>query len=172
MYTYNICCCIRRRYKPASNEPSPAIKEIFKEYAGKDGVMSFDQLERFMLEVQKEADPFRAAQSVFDSIHEFRLVKKKKSLSLDAFFHNFLFGNENSPLSLGVNQDMKAPLSHYFIYTGHNSYLTGNQLTSDCSVEPIRKALERGVRGIELDVWPNDTHDDINVLHGRLHKYI
>ncbi|KAH9613765.1 hypothetical protein KSS87_004924 [Heliosperma pusillum] len=66
-----------------------------------------------------------------------------------------------------VHHDMNAPLQHYFIYTGHNSYLTGNQLSSDCSDVPIIKALERGVRVIELDIWPNSAKDDINVLHGR-----
>uniref|UniRef100_A0A2N9GLK6 Phosphoinositide phospholipase C n=1 Tax=Fagus sylvatica TaxID=28930 RepID=A0A2N9GLK6_FAGSY len=50
---------------------------------------------------------------------------------------------------------------------GHNSYLTGNQLSSDCSDAPIIKALERGVRVIELDLWPNSTKDDVHVLHGR-----
>lgn len=62
---------------------------------------------------------------------------------------------------------MTAPLQHYFIYTGHNSYLTGNQLSSDSSEVPIIKALQKGVRGIELDLWPGSAKDGIDVLHGR-----
>ncbi|KAM0067207.1 putative phosphoinositide phospholipase C [Helianthus debilis subsp. tardiflorus] len=61
---------------------------------------------------------------------------------------------------------MTAPLQHYFIYTGHNSYLTGNQFNSDCSEVPIIKAVLKGVRVIELDLWPNSAKDGIHVLHG------
>lgn len=70
---------------------------------------------------------------------------------------------------LQVQNDMTAPMQHYFIFTGHSSYLTGIQLSSDCSDVPIIvKALHRGVKVIELDIWPNSSEDDVNVLHGRL----
>jgi len=61
---------------------------------------------------------------------------------------------------------MNAPLAHYFLYTGHNSYLTGNQLSSESSTVPIIKALKKGVRVIELDLWPNSREDDVEVRHG------
>lgn len=55
------------------------------------------------------------------------------------------------------------------MYTGHNSYLTGNQLTSESSDEPIIEALKQGVRVIELDLWPSKSsnNDGIKVVHGR-----
>ncbi|KAE8722818.1 Phosphoinositide phospholipase C 7 [Hibiscus syriacus] len=90
----------------------------------------------------------------------------KKDLHLEASF-GYLFGDDNSPqASLGVHHDMSAPLSKYFIFTCHNSHLTGNQLSSDCSGVPIINALKRGVRVIELDIWPNSEKDDVDVLHG------
>lgn len=65
-----------------------------------------------------------------------------------------------------VKQDMNAPLAHYFLYTGHNSYLTGNQISSDSSTQPIISALKNSVRVIELDLWPNSRSDDAEVRHG------
>lgn len=67
---------------------------------------------------------------------------------------------------LQVHHDMNFPLAHYFLYTGHNSYLTGNQVSSASSTSAIIKALKKGVRVIELDLWPNSRGDDVLVHHG------
>ncbi|XVE99760.1 hypothetical protein REPUB_Repub03eG0228800 [Reevesia pubescens] len=161
--TYRVCFCFRRRFRLAVSEAPDEIKKLFDQYS-ENGIMSVDGLQRFLIDVQKEDKATREdAQKIIDSVKHFH----RKGLNLEGFF-KYLFGDINPPLaSLGVHHDMNAPLSHYFIFTGHNSYLTGNQLSSDCSDVPIINALKSGVRVIELDIWPNSSKDDVEVLHGR-----
>ncbi|KAE8714836.1 Phosphoinositide phospholipase C 6 [Hibiscus syriacus] len=161
--TYRVCFCFRRRFRLTVSEAPEEIKKLFEQYS-ENGFMIVDGLQRFLVEVQKEEKATREdAQNIIDSVKHFN----RKGLNLEAFF-KYLFGDINPPLaSIGVHHDMNAPLSHYFIHTGHNSYLTGNQLSSDCSDVPIINALKRGVRVIELDIWPNSTKDNVDVLHGR-----
>ncbi|KAJ6768145.1 PHOSPHOINOSITIDE-SPECIFIC PHOSPHOLIPASE C FAMILY PROTEIN [Salix koriyanagi] len=157
----------KRRFRLAEAEAPDEIKALFNQYS-ENGVMTTDHLQRFLIEVQKqEKDTFQEAQFIVESFKHMTHFYRK-GLHLEAFF-KYLFGDINPPLDLklGVHNDMTAPLSHYFIYTGHNSYLTGNQLSSDCSDVPIINALKKGVRVIELDIWPNSDNDDVEVLHGR-----
>lgn len=108
------------------------------------------------------------AREIVNQFRDFRFYIRGghvRGLSVDSFFR-YLFSDHNSPLNPSVHHDMDRPLSHYFIYTGHNSYLTGNQLSSDCSDVPIINALRSGVRVIELDLWPA-AKDNICVRHGR-----
>ncbi|PIA32250.1 hypothetical protein AQUCO_04500091v1 [Aquilegia coerulea] len=132
--------------------------------------MTAEQLLRFLIEFQGETSA-----TIHDAEHIIQQVIHRKHHAMfnrhgltPEDFHHFLFSDDlNSPISNQVHQDMTAPMSHYFIFTGHNSYLTGNQLSSDCSDAPIIKALVRGVRVIELDIWPNFTRDNVHVVHGR-----
>nr|ABU53666.1 phospholipase C [Torenia fournieri] len=173
MGSYRVCMCFTRKFRVTEAEPTQDVKEVFKRYAGDGGThMNAEQLRRFLVEVQGE--PADSAGEAAEAIVRQILQKRhhiakltRQALALEDF-HHYLFSTElNPPIHHKVHHDMTAPLSHYYIFTGHNSYLTGNQLTSNCSDVPIIKALKKGVRVIELDIWPNSTKDDVLVLHGR-----
>ncbi|KAJ7964193.1 Phosphoinositide phospholipase C [Quillaja saponaria] len=172
MSSYRICVCFTRRFQGVEVDPPLDVREIFKKYAQGGSHLTADQLRRFLVEVQGGGDCISVndAQGIVDQVLQKRhLITKfaRHTLTLDDF-HHYLFSPEfNPPIGSQVHQDMTAPLSHYYIYTGHNSYLTGNQLSSDCSDVPINESLKRGVRVVELDLWPNSTGDNVNVLHGR-----
>nr|XP_043614788.1 phosphoinositide phospholipase C 2-like [Erigeron canadensis] len=164
--TFTVCFCFRRRFRIPSAEPPPGIKFLFDQYSD-HGTMTADHLMHFLIEVQKQdKTTIQEAEAIIMN-HNSPFIFHRKGFNLDAFFR-FLICSSNPVLSPSrqAHQDMTAPLSHYFIFTGHNSYLTGNQLSSDCSDVPIVQALERGVRVIELDIWPNSEKDDVLVLHG------
>ncbi|XP_031093543.1 phosphoinositide phospholipase C 6-like [Ipomoea triloba] len=168
---YKMFGFLNRKFKISEREPPPDVRDAFSLYAGNGPHMNAEQLARFMVEYQgEEGRTADDAAEIIQQIHDRRQHLAKHNhlyLDLDGFFE-FLFQDDlNGPLNTQVSNDMTAPLQHYFIYTGHNSYLTGNQLSSRCSEKPIIKALERGVRGIELDLWPNSAKDNIHVLHGR-----
>ncbi|XP_076945389.1 phosphoinositide phospholipase C 2-like isoform X1 [Bidens hawaiensis] len=163
--TYKVCFCFRRRFRLAATEAPPPIKALFEKYSD-NGIMNADHFHRFLIEVQKQENAtLEDAQAI---MHSTAHIFHRKGFNSEAFF-KYLFSDSNPALdpNRSVHHDMNAPLSHYFIFTGHNSYLTGNQLSSDCSDAPIVKALQKGVRVIELDIWPNSNKDDVDVLHGR-----
>ncbi|CAL0317633.1 unnamed protein product [Lupinus luteus] len=135
---YTVCFCFSRRFKVALAEAPPEIKTLFQNYSENE-LMKPSQLQRFLVEFQKqEKATIEDAQAIIDSLKHFH----RKGLNNESFF-KYLLSDNNQPLppSLG--------------------------LSSDCSDVPIIHALKRGVRVIELDIWPNASKDNVDVLHGR-----
>ncbi|KAK6492124.1 1-phosphatidylinositol 4,5-bisphosphate phosphodiesterase gamma-1-like isoform X1 [Huso huso] len=88
------------------------------------------------------------------------------TLQLDEFL-TFLLSKENMIMERGGGQvrpeEMKHPLSQYWISSSHNTYLTGDQFSSESSLEAYARCLRMGCRCIELDCW--DGPDDLPIIY-------
>jgi hypothetical protein len=92
---------------------------------------------------------------------------KDPHLSYEGFFK--LMNSETNdvydPASKRLNQDMTHPLSYYYMYSSHNTYLESDQLIGKSSVNRYINDLLRGVRCVELDTWNGPDGDPI-IKHG------
>ncbi|EDO46562.1 predicted protein [Nematostella vectensis] len=93
--------------------------------------------------------------------------KKNMLLGIDGFTSYLLSadGEIFNPEHSDVYQDMTRPLSHYFIASSHNTYLTGDQLASASSMDMYVRVLQSGCRCLELDCWDGKDGEPV-VYHG------
>jgi phosphatidylinositol phospholipase C delta len=141
---------------------------VFQKYAP-DGKMGAAEFLRFLQQEQGETNAtLESAQQLLE-LNRKEVSKAPQLHSADMkkedFINFILSPNLNGAIDTNVYQDMTQPISHYWIFTGHNSYLTGNQLSSASSEVPIIAALKHGVRVVELDLWSDDK-GGIKVTHG------
>jgi len=120
-------------------------------------------LNKFLRTVQGEENrSINDVMQIFSGLHELELadvanhITQANYISLEHFEAYLLSrGNDifDPKRERYSRSDMTKPLSEYWINSSHNTYLTGHQLTGLSSVEMYTKALYRGCRCIELDIW-------------------
>ncbi|NWR99703.1 PLCG1 phosphodiesterase, partial [Motacilla alba] len=131
--------------------------------------VSLLELQKFLLEYQRElwaADTRQVEEFMFNFLRDPLREIDKPYFSLDEFL-TFLFSKENSiwnsQLDMVCLENMNNPLSHYWISSSHNTYLTGDQFSSESSLEAYARCLRMGCRCIELDCW--DGPDGMPVIY-------
>ena len=159
-----------------------AIEEIYKDFSLKNGApypyMDVEMFTRFFKFLHKDLQCHDADQDLIELLQKYineeeqeQEQEQEKAKAKDGAggssqrislktFQKFMLSDENSLVDpekcSQVYQDMNQPLTSYWIFSSHNTYLTGNQLTSDSSIESYVDALQRGCRCVEIDCWDGD----------------
>eukprot|EP00013_Stygamoeba_regulata_P021493 CAMPEP_0177645470 /NCGR_PEP_ID=MMETSP0447-20121125/9264_1 /TAXON_ID=0 /ORGANISM="Stygamoeba regulata, Strain BSH-02190019" /LENGTH=835 /DNA_ID=CAMNT_0019147951 /DNA_START=347 /DNA_END=2854 /DNA_ORIENTATION=- len=142
----------------------PEVNSLFAKYGwGKDFLSTDDFIKFLAMEQQETLLPETAV----------RIMRHFKgpaegTLSLEGFsdFLSSSFNEAFDPQSRMVNdEEMKRPLSQYFIASSHNTYLEGNQFKSRSSTDMYIRVLKSGCRCVELDCWDGDDGMP-DILHG------
>ncbi|NWW63608.1 PLCD3 phosphodiesterase, partial [Ifrita kowaldi] len=144
----------------------PELEELFGRYSGEDRVLSAEELQDFLRD-QGEDSSLRQARAIIRTYELNEKAKRQDLMMLDGFMMYLLSaaGDILNQEHTKVYQDMSQPLSHYFISSSHNTYLTHNQIGGTSSTEAYVRALRAGCRCVELDCWEGSDGEPV-VYHG------
>ncbi|XP_061429101.1 LOW QUALITY PROTEIN: 1-phosphatidylinositol 4,5-bisphosphate phosphodiesterase gamma-1-like [Lethenteron reissneri] len=131
--------------------------------------VTLHDFQRFLQIEQKEpwaSDLACVRELMFRILCDGARESEEPCFSLEEFL-TYLFSRENCVWDSQYNQvcaeQMNNPLSHYWISSSHNTYLTGDQFSSESSLEAYARCLRMGCRCIELDCW--DGPDDMPIIY-------
>ncbi|XP_045337219.1 1-phosphatidylinositol 4,5-bisphosphate phosphodiesterase delta-4 isoform X1 [Leopardus geoffroyi] len=146
----------------------PEVQEVFENFSADGQKLTLLEFVDFLREEQKEGE--RASDLALELIDRYEPSdsgKVRHVLSLDGFLSYLCSkdGDVFNPACLPIYQDMTQPLNHYYINSSHNTYLVGDQLCGQSSVEGYIRALKRGCRCVEVDIWDGPSGEPI-VYHG------
>nr|pir 1-phosphatidylinositol-4,5-bisphosphate phosphodiesterase (EC 3.1.4.11) delta-2 - bovine [Bos taurus] len=146
----------------------PEVQELFEKFSSDGQKLTLLEFVDFLQEEQKEGE--RASDLALELIDRYEPSESGKLrhvLSMDGFL-GYLCSKDGdifNPTCHPLYQDMTQPLNHYYINSSHNTYLVGDQLCGQSSVEGYIRALKRGCRCVEVDIWDGPSGEPI-VYHG------
>ncbi|XP_030629435.1 1-phosphatidylinositol 4,5-bisphosphate phosphodiesterase delta-3-A [Chanos chanos] len=144
----------------------PELDAVFQRYSANGHVLSTVDLRDFLRDQGEDASLVHAQSLILT--YEFNEWAQKNQFMTPNGFTMYMLSRENDvfdPEHGKIYQDMTRPLSHYFISSSHNTYLTRDQVLSDSSTEPYIRALNHGCRCVELDCWDGDKGEPV-ICHG------
>ncbi|KAL2164536.1 hypothetical protein VTH06DRAFT_3753 [Thermothelomyces fergusii] len=124
------------------------LQKLYASHGGSTAEWSPEQKAVFLKDIQHDTDAERAPELASGKAWDFNE------------FLRYMTSSTASAVAPSPEEDLSWPLASYFISSSHNTYLTGNQLSSDSSAEAYKNVLLRGCRCIEIDVWDGDDSDD------------
>jgi len=140
------------------------LKKLFEIYAKNKAYLAPPDFLEFLQKEQKETTATLARATAL--ITKFSRDQPQMSfICFSEYISSFVDNNLFNPLHETVYQDMKQPLTSYFIASSHNTYVMAHQLKGEASVEAYRSAFLRGCRCVELDCWDGENGEPI-ITHG------
>ncbi|CAI9165124.1 unnamed protein product [Rangifer tarandus platyrhynchus] len=146
----------------------PEVQELFEKFSSDGQKLTLLEFVDFLQEEQKEGEQASdLALELIDRYEPSESGKLRHVLSMDGFL-GYLCSKDGAifnPTCYPLYQDMTQPLNQYYINSSHNTYLVGDQLCGQSSVEGYIRALKRGCRCVEVDIWDGPSGEPI-VYHG------
>ncbi|XP_006782669.1 1-phosphatidylinositol 4,5-bisphosphate phosphodiesterase zeta-1-like isoform X1 [Neolamprologus brichardi] len=155
-----------KKSKPPSRRAE--IHQLYQVYAAGLETLSVCALLTFLHKEQKELTANEEkAESLIDRFEINETARENSSMTFEGFLR-YMESKECCVFNqahTSVYQDMNQPLTSYFISTSHNTYLTGDQLVGQSSLDAYVSALRKGCRCLEIDCWDGPDMEPV-VYHG------